>query len=59
MSDLEQFIRGTAMTTTLETTLGDLICAISEAVEETLMDERDQLAVTNLILNRILKGRPQ
>ncbi|GEM_PF-5257280 len=45
------------MTTTLETTLGDLICAISEAAEEALVSEKEVYAVTDMILKRLLKTR--
>ncbi len=41
----------------VNTTLGELICAISEAAEEAAIDEKNLAAVTSMILNGLLDPR--
>ena len=41
----------------IETTLGDLICAIADAALEARIDETDLSSVTQLILNDLLLKR--
>lgn len=42
-------------TTTLTTTLGELICAISDAAEESAVDQRDLATITQIILRDMLR----
>ena len=46
--------KDTMQTTELKTTLGDLICAIAEAAEESAVDEQDLAQITHMILGDIL-----
>lgn len=39
---------------TIETTLGELICAIADAAKETAVDERELNKYTHLVLSSIL-----
>jgi hypothetical protein len=41
---------------TLQTTLGDLICAISDAASETAVEDKDIAAVTQVVLNDMLSS---
>ncbi len=50
-------ITGCGVTATharIETTLGDLICAIADAAEEAHIDERDLPRLTQLVLLNVL-----
>ena len=52
--DLSQ-IKERMETTTIKTTLGELICAIADAAREASVDERDLTHITQLILTSILR----
>ena len=41
--------------TMIETTIGELICAIADAAKEARIDEQDLFLLTHLVLNRILE----
>ena len=42
---------------TIETTIGDLICAIRDAAQESMIEERDISTLTHVILMDILERR--
>jgi len=45
------------MTTTIETTIGDLICAIQDAAQEDCIADAEVSTVTQLILMDLLQRR--